>query len=104
MLLAVFAVLTLTPSVLAQSGTAALAALPEADVLIYVSPQRILNEAAPRVMSPADVTKMRATFADLKKGVGIDPATLEYLVIAIRFHKPANDLSSWAGTLVPTLS
>jgi len=93
MLLAVIAVLTLTPSVLAQSGTAALAALPEADVLIYVSPQRILNEAAPRVMSPADVTKMRATFADLKKGVGIDPATLEYLVIAVRFHKPANDLS-----------
>ncbi|HEU5459485.1 MAG TPA: hypothetical protein VFU83_03290 [Pyrinomonadaceae bacterium] len=93
MLLAAIAVLTFAPSVLAQSGTAALAALPEADALIYVSPQRILNEAAPRVMAPADLAKMRATFSDLKKGAGVDPATLEYLVIAVRFHKPANDLS-----------
>jgi hypothetical protein len=93
MLLAAIAVLTLAPNVLAQSGAAALATLPEADMLIYVSPQRILNEAAPRVMTPADVTKMRATFADLKKGIGVDPASIEYLVIAVRFHKPANDLS-----------
>ena len=93
MLLAVIAVLTFAPSVLAQSGTAVLAGLPEADALIYVSPQRILNEAAPRVMAPADFTKMRAAFADIKKGVGVDPASIEYLVIAVRFHKPANDLS-----------
>lgn len=93
LLLAAIAVLTLAPNVVAQSGTAALAGLPEADALIYISPQRILNEAAPRVLSPADVTKMRATFSDLKKGVGVDPAALEYLVIAIRFHKPAGDLS-----------
>jgi hypothetical protein len=93
LLLAVIAVLTFAHSVLAQSGTAALASLPEADVLIYVSPQRILNEAAPRVLAPADITKMRAQFADLKKAVGVDPAAVEYLVIAIRFHKPANDLS-----------
>jgi hypothetical protein len=36
---------------------------------------------------------MRSQFADLKKSVGIDPATVEYLVIAARFHKPAGDLS-----------
>ena len=77
----------------AQNASAALAALPEADVLIYVSPQRILNDAAPRVMPPAEITKMRAVFADMKKGAGIDPSTLEYLVIAVRFHKPASDLS-----------
>jgi hypothetical protein len=68
---------------------AALAISPEADALIYVSPQRILNEAAPRVMPPAEMTKMRASFADIKKSAGIDPATVEYLVIAVRFHKPA---------------
>jgi hypothetical protein len=92
-LIAAIAVLALAPSVVAQSAAAALASLPEADVLIYVSPQRILNDAAPRVAPPAEITKMRAVFADLKKGAGIDPSTLEYLVIAVRFHKPASDLS-----------
>ena len=76
-----------------QSAATALASLPDADVLIYVSPQRILNDAVPRFMPPAEVAKMRASFADLKKSVGIDPATVEYLVIAARFHKPAGDLS-----------
>lgn len=92
-LIAAITLLTLAPSVVAQSASASLASLPEADILIYVSPQRILNDAAPRVVAPAEITKMRALFADLKKGAGIDPSTLEYLVIAVRFHKPASDLS-----------
>jgi hypothetical protein len=78
---------------MAQNSAVALASLPEADAVIYVSPQRILNEAAPRVMSPADLTGMRDTFAELKKSAGIDPSTIEYLVIAVRFNKPATDLS-----------
>ncbi len=92
-LIAAITILALAPSVVAQSVSASLASLPEADVLIYVSPQRILNDAAPRVVPPADITKMREVFADLKKGAGIDPSTLEYLVIAVRFQKPASDLS-----------
>ena len=68
----------------AQNPQTALATLPEADALLYISPQRILNEAAPRVMDPADVTKMRGAFAELKKGAGIDPSSVEYLVIAVR--------------------
>ena len=76
-----------------QSAATALASLPDADVLIYVSPQRILNDAVPKFMPPAELVKMRASFADMKKSVGIDPATVEYLVIAARFHKPAGDLS-----------
>jgi hypothetical protein len=91
--LALFAVLLLTSAALAQNSAAALANLPEADAVIYVSPQRILNEAAPRVMAPKDLTDMRSTFAELKKSVGIDPSTIEYLVLAVRFNKPANDLS-----------
>ncbi|HEX6716224.1 MAG TPA: hypothetical protein VF088_03895 [Pyrinomonadaceae bacterium] len=87
-------------AVFAQNPSAALASLPEADTLIYVSPQRILNEAAPRVMTPADLTKMRSSFADLKKAVGVDPATIEYLVIAVRFNKPASDLSFVAPDLM----
>ena len=78
---------------LAQDPRASLANLPDADVLIYVSPQKLLNEAAPRLMPATEIAKMRAAFADMKKGVGVDPSTIEYLVIALRFHKPAGDLS-----------
>ena len=92
-LLTAIAVLALASQIFAQNPQAALATLPEADVLIYVSPQRILNEAAPRVMDPAELTKARAAFADMKKSAGVDPSTIEYLVIAVRFHKPAADLS-----------
>jgi hypothetical protein len=93
LVLAAIVVLSLASVVAGQNSQAALATLPEADALIYVNPQRILTEAAPRVMSPTEVASMRNTFADLKKSVGVDPATIEYLVIAVRFHKPASDLS-----------
>ena len=72
-------------------------------MLIYVSPQRILSDAAPRVITPAEITKMRAGFADLKKSIGVDPATVEYLVIAVRFHKPASDLSFVAPDVMAVL-
>ena len=83
----------LATTAVAQSAPTALASLPDADVLIYVSPQKILNEAAPKVMPAKDLTEMRSAFADMKKGAGIDPSTVEYLVIAVRVHKPAADLS-----------
>lgn len=91
--LALFAVFSITGAAMAQNSAAALASLPEADAVIYISPQRILNEAAPRVMSPSDITSMRSAFAEMKKSVGVDPATVEYLVIAVRFNKPATNLS-----------
>ena len=91
--LALFALLSLTSAALAQNNAAALASLPEADAIIYVSPQRIVNEAAPRVVPPAEITNMRSTFADIKKSTGIDPSSIEYLVLAVRFNKPAADLS-----------
>jgi hypothetical protein len=93
LLLLALAACCLAQYVAAQTPSAALASLPEADALIYVSPQRILNEAAPRVMAPAEVTKMRAAFADIKSAAGVDPASVEYLVIAVRFNKPASNLN-----------
>jgi hypothetical protein len=92
-LLLLIAFLSFAPVATAQSMSASLANLPEADLLIYVSPQRILNDAVPKVIPAADVAKMQETFAALKGVVGIDPATLEYIVLAVRFHKPASDLS-----------
>ena len=91
--LALFVVLSLTSAALAQNSAAALASLPEADALIYISPQRIVNEAAPRVMPASELTNMRNAFADIKKSAGIDPSSIEYLVLAVRFNKPAADLS-----------
>jgi len=91
--LTVIALLLLAIPAFAQNPLAALASLPEADTLIYISPQRILNEAAPRVIDPAELTKMRGAFEELKKGAGVDPASVEYLVMAVRFNKPASDLS-----------
>ncbi len=92
-LLTALAFLLLATQALAQNPQAALATLPEADALVFVSPQRILNEAAPRVMDPVELTKMRNTFADLKKSTGIEPSSVEYLVFAVRVNKPASDLS-----------
>lgn len=103
LLVALFAVLSLTHVAAAQNSAAALANLPEADALIYVSPQRILNEAAPRVAKPADLTKMREAFADIKKSAGVDPSAIEYLVIAVRFNKPATDLSFVAPDLMAVI-
>ena len=91
--LALFALLSLTSAAIAQNNAAALANLPEADAIIYLSPQRIVNEAAPRVVPPAEITNMRNTFAEIKKSAGIDPSSIEYLVLAVRFNKPAADLS-----------
>src|SRR5215470_14333760 len=92
LLIAVALVLLLVPITHAQSAST-LAQLPEADTVIYLSPQKIFNEVAPKVMEPTEVTKMRAAFVDIKRSVGIDPASVEYLAVAIRFNKPAADLS-----------
>jgi len=93
LLLAIALFVFLPATAVGQSAATSLANLPDADVLIYVSPQRILNEAAPKFMPAADLAKMRAQFEEMKKGAGVDPSTIEYLVIALRFHKPAGDLS-----------
>lgn len=92
--LSLLTILLLLPvAAFAQDARASLANLPDADVLIYASPQKVLNEAVPRLMPPAELAKMRSSFADMKKDVGFDPSNVHYLVIALRFNKPAADLS-----------
>jgi hypothetical protein len=71
--------ITFICSASAAVAQSALTSLPEADALIYVSPQRILNDAVPKAMPAAEVAKMRAAFADMKQSVGVDPSTIEYL-------------------------
>jgi hypothetical protein len=102
-LTAALAIPFLLSAAIAQTVTTSLASLPDADVLIYVSPQRILNEAAPKVMPAKDLTEMRAGFADMKKSVGFDPSSVEYLVLALRFHKPSDDLSFVAPDIMAVI-
>lgn len=92
-LLLLIAFLSFAPAAFAQSISTSLTNLPDADVLIYVSPQRILRDAVPKAMPAEEVAKMQASFADMKRAIGVDPATIEYLLFVIRFHKPAADLS-----------
>lgn len=92
-LLLLFVLLSFTPAAFSQAIPAPLTNLPEADVLIYISPQRTISDFLPKVLAAKDVAEMQTAFADMKKAVGVDPSTVEYVVIALRFHRPAADLS-----------
>src|SRR5262245_53237153 len=76
-----------------QNLAASLAALPEADTLIYINPRRILNDAMPRVLPASDLAELRKGLEDVKKDAGVDLSHLDYVVVALRFRKPTADLS-----------
>jgi len=82
-----------TPSKPVSQIVSSLATLPEADTLIYINPQRILNEVVPKFMPAKDVEGMRKGFDDVRKNAGIDPTKIDYIVIAVRFKKPTADLN-----------
>ncbi|MFN2531406.1 MAG: hypothetical protein ABR555_08925 [Pyrinomonadaceae bacterium] len=87
-----------------QNVAASLSTLPEADALIYISPRKILNDVVPKFLSPTDLAQMQSSFRDIKQAVGVDPATIEYVVIAVRFHKPGADLSFVAPDIMMVTS
>lgn len=76
-----------------QSVTAALATLPEADMLIFINPRRILNEALPRLLPEKDLVEMRKGFAAVNQFAGVDPSKVNYVVMAVRVRKPSAELS-----------
>lgn len=76
-----------------QAVAGALSGLPEADMLIYINPQRILNEVVPKLLPAKDVEEMRKAFDEVKKNAGIDPTRVDYIVLAVRFKKPTDDLN-----------
>jgi hypothetical protein len=82
---------TLSPA--NQAMVTSLANLPEADMLIYINPQRILNDALPKFLPATDLENMRKTFADAKLHAGVDPTKIQFVVIAVRFRKPTADLN-----------
>lgn len=84
---------TVTTAPVPQSIINSLANLPEADALIYVNPQRILNEVLPKFLPPKDLEGMRKGFEAAKQQAGVDPTKIDYVVIAVRFKKPTADLN-----------
>lgn len=76
-----------------QTTISSLSSLPEADMLIYINPQRIINEVIPKVLPAKDVAEMRKAFEDIRRDVGINPTSVEYIVLAVRFKKPTDDLN-----------
>lgn len=76
-----------------QAVINSLSSLPEADTLIYINPQRILNEVVPKLLPAKDVEGMRKGFEEVRKNAGIDPTKVDYIVLAVRFKKPTADLN-----------
>lgn len=76
-----------------QAIIGSLSSLPEADTLIYINPQRILNEVVPKVMPAKDVEEMRKGFEQARTMVGVDPTKVDYIVMAVRFRKPTAELN-----------
>ena len=89
-----------TVSPATQGVINSLSQLPEADVLIYINPQRIINEVLPKFLSAKDLEEMRKGFEAAKTQAGVDPAKVQYLVIAVRFKKPTADLNFQAPEIM----
>lgn len=82
-----------SPSTAAAQTASSLSTLPDADTIIYLNPQRILNEAVPKFMPAKDLEDMRKGFEQMKAQAGVDPTKIDYIVIAVRFKKPTGDLN-----------
>lgn len=91
---------TTTASPAAQAIVNSLSNLPEVDGLIYINPQRIFNEVLPKFLPPKDLEEMRKGFEVAKQKAGIDPAKIDYVVMAIRFKKPTGDLNFQAPEIL----
>jgi hypothetical protein len=76
-----------------QAIIGSLSSLPEADTLIYINPQRILNEVVPKIMPAKDVEEMRKGFEQARTMAGVDPTKIDYIVLAVRFRKPTAELN-----------
>ena len=87
-----------------QNVIASLSNLPEADVLFFINPQRILNEVVPKVLPAKDVEEMRKGFEMAKQMAGVDPTKVDYIVLAVRVKKPTGDLNFQAPEIMAVAS
>ena len=89
-----------TDSAAIQNVINSLSNLPEADALVYINPRRIIDDVLPKFLPAKDLEEMRKGFEAAKQQAGIDPAKVEYVVIAVRFKKPTADLNFQAPEII----
>jgi hypothetical protein len=84
-----------TASANAQQLAGSLSTLPESEIVVYINPSRIINDAMPRLVPEKELQNMRSGIESLKTFMNIDLRSMEFMVIALRFNKPA------AGKMFP---
>lgn len=82
-----------SPAPAPQGVIASLANLPEADLLFFINPQRIINDVVPKVMPAKEVEGMRQGFEMMHQIAGVDPTKVDYIVLAVRVKKPTDNLN-----------
>ena len=82
-----------TNSAATQAIVNSLSILPDTDTIVYINPQRILNDLLPKFMPPKELEEMRKGFEQAKQMAGVDPTKVEYIVLATRFRKPTDNLN-----------
>src|SRR2546423_15042219 len=78
----------LASSVAAQSNVdarRALASFPDAQAVLFVNAQRVVNEMLPRILPPVEYRKL---LAEAQKA-GFAARGLEYVAVGARFAEPA---------------
>lgn len=73
--------------------TASLASLPDADLVVYINPKRVLVDALPTVMPEAKYKELRTTLDQIQVFAGVDLSKLDYIVAAARFRAPQQEAS-----------
>ncbi len=81
------------PYAASQALASSLANLPDADMLVFINPRRVLTELVPKLLPPKDVEEMRKGFEQARTMAGVDPTKVDYIVIAVRFRKPTAELN-----------
>lgn len=76
-----------------QALASALSNLPDADVLVFVNPRRVLTELVPKIAPAKDVAEMQKGFEQARTMAGVDPTKIDYIVFAVRFRKPTTELN-----------
>lgn len=76
----------------AQANIDSLSTLPDSEVLVFLNAPRIVNEAIPRLLPAKENQDFAKGLDQLKAFTGVDLHNMEFVVLAMRFNKPANGM------------
>jgi hypothetical protein len=65
-----------------------LSSLPDADLVVYMNPAKIVNEAMPKLVPAKQLTDLNNSLDQLKKMLSVDPRKMSYIALAARMRKP----------------